>query len=329
MNTITSNKQYFNDISVMRVMAMLMVVFYHCLCPYSIWDGTDYFIGFHVASWDIVDGMLAQIHLPIFFLISGFLFGVKRNVGGYNNVSKFIQNKAVRVLVPYVIIGVFLCLLQHRDFTQMLDGISHLWFLLVIFECYVLGKLMEAIIWMSSKKQNILMSVAIMFFLFVSHRFYFIQILGISKLMIYFPYYIVGMLICNANFAEHKNFQKYQLPLIITLLVLFALEQYFFSKRLLTVVLGMCVVLCSFSYFRSLDIKSVPGWMKSLDKCSMGIYIVHHILIQEMNGISYFREIATTHYYIYPIIQFLIITIVSWGFVALCRKNKYSKYVLG
>lgn len=249
--------------------------------------------------------------------------------GGYNNVSKFIQNKAVRVLVPYVIIGVFLCLLQHRDFTQMLDGISHLWFLLVIFECYVLGKLMEAIIWMSSKKQNILMSVAIMFFLFVSHRFYFIQILGISKLMIYFPYYIVGMLICNANFAEHKNFQKYQLPLIITLLVLFALEQYFFSKRLLTVVLGMCVVLCSFSYFRSLDIKSVPGWMKSLDKCSMGIYIVHHILIQEMNGISYFREIATTHYYIYPIIQFLIITIVSWGFVALCRKNKYSKYVLG
>lgn len=82
MNTTTSNKQYFNDISVMRVTAMLMVVFYHCLCPYSIWDGGDYFIGFHVASWDIVDGMLAQIHLPIFFLISGFLFGVKRNVGG-------------------------------------------------------------------------------------------------------------------------------------------------------------------------------------------------------------------------------------------------------
>lgn len=94
MDTITSNKQYFNDISVMRVMAMLMVVFYHCLCPYSIWDGTDYFIGFHVASWDVVAGMLSQIHLPIFFLISGFLFGVKRNVGGYNDISKFIQNKA-------------------------------------------------------------------------------------------------------------------------------------------------------------------------------------------------------------------------------------------
>lgn len=328
MNTKTSNKQYFNDISIMRVMAMLMVVFYHCLCPYSIWDGS-YYIGFHVEEWDIIDGMLAQIHLPIFFLISGFLFGVKRNMGGYNDVSKFIQNKVLRVLVPYVIVGVFLCLLQQRDFTQMLDGISHLWFLLVIFECYIIGKLIEAILWMCSKKKNILMAIAIMFFLFLSHRFYFVQILGISKLMIYFPYYIVGMLIFNVNFAEYKNFQKYQLPLIIVLLVLFALEQYFFCKGLLTVALGMCIVLCMFCYFRSLEIKSLPGMMKSLDTCSMGIYIVHHILIQEMNGITCFREIATVHYYIYPIIQFITITMVSWGFVSLCRKNKYSKYVLG
>lgn len=249
--------------------------------------------------------------------------------GGYNNVSKFIQNKAVRVLAPYVIVGIFLCFLQHRDFSQMLDGISHLWFLLVIFECYVLGKLIEAILWMSSKRRRILMVVAIMFFLFLSHRFYFIQVLGISKLMIYFPYYIVGMLICKVNFAEYRNYQKYQLSLILVLLILFALEQYFFSKRLITVVLGMCVVLCTFCYFRSFEIAFLPGWMKSLDKCSMGIYIVHHILIQEINGITYFHEIATTHYYIYPIFQFILITMASWCLVALCRKYKYSKYVLG
>lgn len=72
----------FNDISILRVSAMLMVVFYHCLCPYSIWDGTDFYIGFHVPIWDVVDGMLAQIHLPIFFLISGYLYGYKRNLGG-------------------------------------------------------------------------------------------------------------------------------------------------------------------------------------------------------------------------------------------------------
>lgn len=72
----------FNDISILRVMAMLLVVFYHCLCPYSIWDGGQFFIGFHVPLWDVIAGMLVQIHLPLFFVISGFLFGVKKNGGG-------------------------------------------------------------------------------------------------------------------------------------------------------------------------------------------------------------------------------------------------------
>lgn len=329
MNTITSNKQYFNDISVLRVMAMLMVVFYHCLCPYSIWDGTNYFIGFHVTAWDMIDGMLLHVHLPIFFLISGFLFGVKRNVGGYNDVSKFIQGKVLRVLVPYIIVGIFLCILQQRDFTQMMDGISHLWFLLVIFECYMLGKLLEGILWMSDKKKKMLIAIAVIFFLLLSHRFYAIHVLGISRLMIYFPYYFIGMLICKVDFSGLRNFRKCQLSLILLLVALFALEHIFFSKRLLTAALGMCIVFSTFSYFRSLDIKSLPGWVKSLDKCSMGIYIVHHILIQEINGVTCFYDMAVTHYYIYPITQFLVITMLSWGFVALCRKSKYSKYILG
>lgn len=45
------NKVRFNDISILRVSAMLMVVFCHCLCPYSIWDGTDFYIGSHVQIW--------------------------------------------------------------------------------------------------------------------------------------------------------------------------------------------------------------------------------------------------------------------------------------
>lgn len=48
----TQNKVRFNDISIMRVSAKLMVVLYHCLCPYYIWDGTDFYIGFHVPIWE-------------------------------------------------------------------------------------------------------------------------------------------------------------------------------------------------------------------------------------------------------------------------------------
>ena len=60
--------------------------------------------------------------------------------GGYDDNIKFVKDKAARVLIPYCVIGLSLCILQNRDVGQMVNGISHLWFLLAIFECYILGK---------------------------------------------------------------------------------------------------------------------------------------------------------------------------------------------
>lgn len=61
----------------------------------------------------------------------------------------------------------------------------------------------------------------------------------------------------------------------------------------------------------------------------MGIYIVHHIVIQEMNPCFPFHKLAVNYYYAYPIFQFFIVTGVSWLFVAVCQNLKYSKYILG
>ena len=35
--------------------------------------------------------------------------------GGYSDNVKFVKDKTLRVLVPYAIVGLFLCLLQDRD----------------------------------------------------------------------------------------------------------------------------------------------------------------------------------------------------------------------
>ena len=55
------------------------------------------FLNEFMLEWDVVDGMLAQIHLPIFFLISGYLYGYKRNLGGYSDNVKFVKDKTLRV----------------------------------------------------------------------------------------------------------------------------------------------------------------------------------------------------------------------------------------
>ena len=323
------SKIYFNDISILRVSAMLMVVFYHCLCPYSIWDGSDYFIGFHVPAWDVVDGMLAQIHLPIFFLISGFLFGYKQIGGGYNDNVKFINNKVMRVLVPYVIVGLFLCLLQDRNLGQMLDGISHLWFLLTIFECYILGKALSAVISIKERNRMMVMAILMLFIMLIPYRLPDVRFLCLSRLVAYFPYYMLGMMVCKINFGAFAKYKKQILLIGVLLVVMFAVQQVYFNKKLITVALGAAIVVLTFMYARLQNIPKLPSWVASLDKCSMGIYIVHHIIIQEMNGIELFRVYACDNYYIYPLLQFMVDTIVSWQFVAICKRYKYSKYILG
>lgn len=330
MNPMTSKKQYFNDISMMRVFAMLLVVLYHCFCPYTpIWDGTPYAVGFHVPLWQVIDSMLAQIHLPIFFLISGYLYGFKAIRGGYSNTRKFVRDKVIRVLLPYVIVGLFLCLLQDRDFVQMLNGVSHLWFLLVIFECYMLGKVVEPTLRWKAKNQSLLFVAIIIFAVFVPYHISGIRILGISLLLKYFPLYMMGMIGACIKFQEVIQYRRRVSLFFVFSTVALLLQQMFLRHPALSNMIGMAVVLSFFACMRTLLVGTLPVWKKSLDKCSMGIYIVHHILIQEMNMVSCFHEMAASHYYIYPIIQFIVIILASWGFVALCRKNKYSKYVLG
>lgn len=325
----TQNKVRFNDISILRVSAMLMVVFYHCLCPYSIWDGSDFYIGFHVLIWDVVDGMLAQIHLPIFFLISGYLYGYKRIRGGYSANVKFVKDKTLRVLVPYAIVGLFLCLLQDRDISQMLNGISHLWFLMTIFECYVLGKLLDTVLKMQERKVQLVMGGLVLFIVLIPYRIPLMQFLCLSNIIKYFPFYMLGMLASKMNFGKYTKYKAKTLVLIIILLLFFALQQVYIKKTSITMLLGVSIVSFIFIYARCLNIPKLPSWVTSLDKCSMGIYIVHHIVIQEMNSIAFFHVYAGEHYYSYPMLQFVAITIVCWSMVAVCKKNKYSKYILG
>lgn len=330
MNNILSWQSVrFNDISILRVSAMLMVVLYHCLCPYSIWDHTDYYIGFHVYAWDVVDGMLAQIHLPIFFIISGYLYGYKRIRGGYSKTRVFVYKKYERVLLPYLIVGLFLCLLQQRNVVQLLNGISHLWFLLVIFECYLLGRTLDKALQMGDKKQLLLISFAVLLVICLSYRMPSVKIFGLWGLIKYFPYYIIGMLLCRIEFNQFAKYKTFILLGSIGLILSLGVQQVSFKSSLLSSVLGLSIVVLSFSYMRTLQINKIPRWLISLDKCSMGIYIVHHIVIQEMNAYNPFHAWAIDYKYIYPIVQFILVTLASWLFVSVCQNSKYSKYVLG
>ena len=49
-----------------------------------------------------------SFHMPLFIAISGMVYGFCiENLGKYNNSFKFIKNKVVRLLIPFIFFGFF------------------------------------------------------------------------------------------------------------------------------------------------------------------------------------------------------------------------------
>lgn len=249
--------------------------------------------------------------------------------GGYDDTVKFIKGKWQRVLMPYIIVGAFLCLLQHRNIGQMLNGISHLWFLLTIFECYLFGRVVEPVLHMTEHKRQCLIAILILFIILAPYRLPSIRFLSLSQFVSYFPFYLIGMLASKVNFGIFAKYKSKMLTLIILLVLLFALQQVYIKRGLITVFFGISLVSMMFAYARLLNIPELPSWLISLDKCSMGIYIVHHIIIQELITMGVFRSLATDYYHIFPCVLFIVVTMTSWMITWATKKNRYSKYILG
>ena len=82
--------QHDNSISVIRVTAMLMIVFYHCLCYNAgIWHFHNPIVYSPVEL--AIAHNIATIGLDTFVFISGLLYYRINQTGKYNNWSLFFE----------------------------------------------------------------------------------------------------------------------------------------------------------------------------------------------------------------------------------------------
>lgn len=94
---IPSSNNKINSIAILRVIAMTMVVFYHCICCYGIWQGTFVFSGVYIDIWMRIAVYLNYLHVPTFFYNSGkFLFVPYTK--GFGRITHFLGNDLATVL---------------------------------------------------------------------------------------------------------------------------------------------------------------------------------------------------------------------------------------
>lgn len=329
-----------NILTLIRDISMILIVFYHSMCyTVGIWGLNPQ----PQSSYGAVAGFIANLGLTFFVLISGFLYEtISSQSKDYNSNKLFVIKKVKRLLVPYIIWGGIMVSCLGYSWKELFGGIMHLWFLIMLFIVSVLFHLTRKI-WGG---KTIFKQFIILILLFVCQMgIYplesFVTNSTVLKLFKnvtdWLPVYYMGILL-----VENKVFQKLTNKNFIWVRTLFLsvlLYVIFITLNVKSEYLSLphCVLFISIYIFLTntkiqvlWDRVKISSLFDKLAKYSLGIYIIHHLLIYDtLKNIAVCRNLVNVYYSIAPILIFLIVLPLSYLFVALISRSRFSEYIIG
>lgn len=315
----------------------MIVIIYHCLCYYGVWADSPITNPIYVGLCKFMN----SIDMPVFFIISGFLYADKLlNTGKYNNSKDFLKKKVKRLLIPYLFWGIAINILfiNRYHFISMLDGLSHLWFLLTLLVIFIIVHLMRKK-WIVMKISSLCILIFILLLITPLRILIPFDFLSIKQILQYLPYFFIGIIFSRSKASMQtllvKKNKLLMLPLLcgvsLSIFLCFYTSNIHFintiSKYIIIPFLSIIIISSSWILCQRINFKEV-GIIRSLDKNSMGIYIIHHILIIAAISNTQLSVIIGTHYIVSPILLFLIGTLASWKISSLMKKYKFSSYYI-
>lgn len=142
--TNTSNNKLTNVI-VIRTVLIVLLVFYHAFAIYSgAWAPLQGFPEIKAYWW--LDKLSYAFMLELFVFISGFVFGYQVRLKGERKLQakSLFWGKFKRLIIPSIIFSLLYILLLgnikqpvQNILYELLNGVGHMWFLPMLFWCFV------------------------------------------------------------------------------------------------------------------------------------------------------------------------------------------------
>lgn len=317
--TIANEKVFYNDISIMRAIAVILVVIGH---TFKSVDGSIDIGGF-------LNYFVYQYHMPLFFYISGLLMAMTSQYYSFKEKIKGIKKKFIRLMIPYFFVSfttlIFKWILSKYAQNEISDNAlfqilineknpnGGIWFLYTLFFVSLIAIVFDkrkikyvsyTIIALSGITLDILnidiviLSRTLYYFIFFSLG-YFTKNLYIKmsnknineKCLISIAIITTAWLLIMITFTYELEFQKY-INIIGKYLVIIVgiIQTYFISK-----------VLC--------NSKKVFGIFNEIARYGMDIYIIGYFIQESLRIIIV--SILGYNFYIYSILGFVSIILGS------------------
>ncbi len=305
----------FNEISIMRVMAMTMIVAFHSLCFYNgRWVKVN---AIDIPVWHKISCFLDVVDLNMFVFISGYLYGylyIYRNK--YQHPSEVIRIKARRLLIPYLFWGIPMAIVwPWNTWSQLLYGIGHLWFLLMLFGVFTLTVIFQLLNAQRVKfTSTVGISLIVMGFIsgfLFSKYVYAGEFLCINKILYYFPAFMIGYLCAKLRVAWMlPNWSYMTLPFAILGLFVFVWYPIPLPYTLVQIIRTvMAYFICiELLVILSKDTMSdrVQKVVHEVERLSMGLYIFNQIAMDIVFTTPILHQWFETHWMIGPFVLFPI-----------------------
>lgn len=293
-----------DNVTLIRNILIILLVFYHAFAIYSgAWAPIKGFPEIKAYWW--LDKLSYAFMLELFVFISGYVFGYQVKTKGERKLQakELFWGKFKRLMIPCMVFSLLYILLL-GDITQpiqktlygMVNGVGHMWFLPMLFWCFVGVWIIEQIHLKPKWTIPLLVLISLGSFLPLP--------LQMTASMYYMLFFYVGYIIQKNDISLDRLYNKRSaiittLSFIILFPILTLLKErigttqmggdnqlvtkttIFAVQRILTLVyafVGICMTLSLVGCY--LKRHAVPQWMEQVGVLSFGVYLFQQFILK-------------------------------------------------
>lgn len=346
--TMEQNKEKvrLDEVTLMRTILAVLIVFMHSFtCYQGSWAPPEGYLDIPLYKW--IARLSFAFTLEAFVFISGYLFAFQRiTLGRRGGGISLIISKLKRLILPSIIFSIlyFFLFCDYKGVGNtvysVINGCGHMWYLPMLFWCFIGGWLLE---------ESIIHDRWKLVFLFILNIFTIINLPFRLSAAFSFMFYFYGGFLCYKHADKIKRFAKpkHIVVLWFIFIVLFVLlrpmrdilltndSQSIYLKLLVAVANNGCHMLyaswglmafyITILYF--VQRHQLRPFAIKLSSCCFGIYLFQQFVLQLL---FYHTNFPTmTGPYWLPWCGFVLAAAVSYFLSDLLLRTKTGQFLIG
>lgn len=326
------------DIAILRLLAIIIVVFFHAYgMMYADHFSPETKAIYHSAYYNFNQFCPINVAMPLFVFISGFLFG-SQLINNNLSLKKVIRNKAQRLLLPFAVFTILFMFTQNAVSWKPLYqwNYSHLWFLPMLFWCFIITYLIKPLIF--SERPAIYIPLLLSLFAISLPEFAIPKFLGLHNVNEWLCWFVGG-----AWFYKHEHLlasRKARINVTIWgglsyIIISILWPEEYVANTINGEVASLLAIITLWAGVNLIPWHkiNITEFIVKLSSYSFGIYIFHnwleaHMISRTAQRIFHLEQLAHDHTILFPLTFAIVAFILSLILTRLLRQTRLTRHLL-